>query len=219
MDVIYSVKHQKNHEELRYSLRSLKNVEHDKVFIAGDIPKWTQNIVALPKPKTGANRNKDVLQNLLSLVECPLVDEDILSMHDDFYILKPTDVQVYRGEAASSSTWGRASKATMALLKEIGCWRPISYEQHIPFRCEKTKLKVVLDMIDRYTDGNGGIYWRTIYGNYFNIGGRLTDDVKVRQHPVLSPRQTFVSSEDTTFQDHLRPLLEPLFPEKSIYEK
>lgn len=219
MDIIYSVAHQKTHEELRFSLRSLKNVEHNQVFIAGDIPKWTQNVVGLPKPQQGHHRGRDVLQNLLKIVNCSLVDEDILSMHDDFYILQPCSVGVYRGQRGSYSEWGAVSKKTMLVLKKLGCWGGYDYEQHLPFRCEKSKLKFVLDTIDKATDGEGGVYWRTVYGNYFKIGGEFHPDAKVNIRPTIRDDQLFLSSEDNSFGEHVKPVLEERFPEKSIYEK
>ena len=39
-DVVYCVKDDPDNEELRYSLRSLKNLPHQKVWIYGGGPKW-----------------------------------------------------------------------------------------------------------------------------------------------------------------------------------
>ena len=40
LDVVYCVKELITNEELRYSLRSLRNLPHRKVWIFGGCPKW-----------------------------------------------------------------------------------------------------------------------------------------------------------------------------------
>jgi hypothetical protein len=219
-DILYPLKHQEDHEELRYSLRSLKNLKHDKVFISGHIPDWTTMVIQCPKQKIINPRN-DVFWNIRRALDHPQMDEQITVFNDDMYVLEKMDtVGSFHGKEVGLSTWGSVSRPTMSILKSMGCWSAYSTEQHMPFMCEKTKLKYVLDMIlevepDRY----GSIYWRTIYSNYWKVKGEFALDVKVRTNPVIEAGQKFISSEETTFEKHLKPLLHKRFKGKSVYEK
>lgn len=53
MDLLYLVKKTITNEELRYSLRSLSNIKHDKVIIFGDLPDWvnTETVYYIPTEK------------------------------------------------------------------------------------------------------------------------------------------------------------------------
>lgn len=176
-------------------------------------------VVQCPKPKR-PKAYEDVFFNLKKCLENPGLKEEIVVLHDDMYILNPiTEIPIFRGREVQLSVWRSASSYTMEMLKKMGCWTGISYEQHLPFICEKSKLLYVLDKIYEQSSDYTKVYWRTVYGNYFKIGGELTQDVKVRKNPTLTPEQNFVSSEDTTFEQNLKVLLEPMFPNKSNYEK
>lgn len=219
-DFVYPLAHQTNHEELRYSLRSLSNIAHGKVFLGGHIPDWAINIVATPRKKEGISRHKDAFLNVRQQLDNPELGEELVIMNDDFFILKPiAEIPIYRGREVGYSTWRGASEATLKMMKKFGCWSGASYEQHLPFLCEKSKLIYVMDRIMEEAEDYGRVYWRTVYGNYYRIKGEQTQDVKVRINPKVLPGQMFISSEDTTFARHIGLYLQELFPEKSIYEK
>lgn len=219
-DVVYPVKHQKDHEELRYSLRSLSNFAHGRVFLSGDIPKWTKNIIEIPRPKDGINGHQNAFMNLREALDHPELSEEIVVMNDDMFFLRPiTEIPIYRGREVGFATWKAASVVTMQVMKKLGTWSGFSYEQHVPFVCEKSKLINILDSTREISDKYERAFWRTIYGNHYRIKGEMIDDVKVRVNPRLKENQIFVSSEDTTFEKHIGAYLKELFPEKSIYEK
>ena len=48
MDIVYPIKSTNENIELRYSLRSLQNIQHDRVFIIGDLPNFVQNVIHIP---------------------------------------------------------------------------------------------------------------------------------------------------------------------------
>lgn len=221
MDIVYPVKHQKNYEELRYSLRSLSNITHGKVLISGAIPKWTQNVLENPRDKDGINRHQNAFHNLREALDHPDLGEHLIIMNDDFFLLRPlTEIPIYRGREVGFATWKAASTMTLRVMKKLGCWSGFSYEQHVPFVCEKTKLIFILDKIKEISGGDfGRVFWRTTYGNYYRIKGETIEDVKVRVNPRLLPGQLMVSSEDTTFERHIGKHLAELFSNKSIYEK
>ena len=49
MDIVYVVRPGDENEALRYSLRSLANIPHRTVWIAGYRPKWCYGIVYVPR--------------------------------------------------------------------------------------------------------------------------------------------------------------------------
>ena len=44
MDIVYVVGENERNESLKYSLRSLKNIPHDDVYIIGHKPAWVKNV-------------------------------------------------------------------------------------------------------------------------------------------------------------------------------
>lgn len=220
-DCIYPVKEHKTNEELRYSLRSLKNYKHRNVFLGGHIPDWSTMVVQCPRKKQGYSNHQNAFNNLRTILDNPGLSENIVVFNDDFFILKPIDeIPIFKGREVGFSTWKAASKHTLEVMKKMGCWSGASYEQHLPFVCQKSKLINVLDTIKQEKpEDYGRVFWRTVYGNHYRIGGTFTQDVKVRRNVSIYPDQVFISSEDTTFEQHLKPLLEPIFPNKSNYEK
>lgn len=220
-DFIYPLKHQKSNEELRYSLRSLSNVSHGNVFLSGGIPKWVRNVTEIPRDKDGINRHQNAFLNLREALAHPDLSDEIVVMNDDIFFIQPiTDIPIYRGREVGFATWKAASVNTIKVMKKLGCWSGYSYEQHVPFVCDRTQLIYVLDKIREVcAEDYGRVFWRTVYGNFFRIKGEMVDDVKVRANPVLKPGQLLVSSEDTTFEKYIGKYLGEMFPEKSIYEK
>ena len=49
-DIVYVVRPGERNEELRYSLRSLSNLPHGRVWIAGYMPKWVTGVEHIPSP-------------------------------------------------------------------------------------------------------------------------------------------------------------------------
>ena len=54
MDIVYLIKvdPENDSEELRYSLRSLKNIPHQKVILVGEKPEWVTNVEFIPVAQT-----------------------------------------------------------------------------------------------------------------------------------------------------------------------
>jgi hypothetical protein len=90
MDIVYIYRHSRDDgRELRYSLRSLSNVPHGKVFIIGDKPKWTKGIVHVPASDPHGLKALNALHKITVACRDPRVSEDFVLMNDDFYVLKP----------------------------------------------------------------------------------------------------------------------------------
>ena len=83
MDVVYIFKEdaENNSEDLRYSLRSLRNLPHNKVFIAGDKPAWATNIRHIPVAQT-KTKGENWSMNLSATVKSLEVSDNFLMMND-----------------------------------------------------------------------------------------------------------------------------------------
>ncbi|MES2630541.1 MAG: hypothetical protein V4611_01150 [Patescibacteria group bacterium] len=240
MDVVYVVKYdpENNSEELRYSLRSLKNLPHGNVVIVGEKPDWVTNVTYIPVAQTKTKR-ENVTMNLLAAINSELVSDDFMLMNDDFFIMKELSempilnfgpladvIAYYNHRYPEGSEYISNMTKLYNLLIERGNERPMSYELHTPMILNKKNVQSL------YTEPKEPFYqFRTYYGNFFNIGGTSVRDVKVFTEPQhndarynSNPReylegQTFLSVTGGSFKrgvpgDFVREKLN----EKSIYE-
>lgn len=221
MDVV--VPYRKSYsDEIRYMLRSLKNIPHNEVYIIGDDPSFITNYI--PYPQTS-----DVAQNTLNIlnmaVNNPEISEDFIWIHDDTYILNPLEkLPVYhRGRYADildsykekhmSNYYTRRMNKTYNALIELGIKNPLCYELHIPFVINKTKWKDVSEHI------KPDLNKLSMYGNLNKIGGTKIADVKVRARNKV-PTGDFISTHDSTFGvNKAGRLVRRKFHEKSRYER
>ncbi|MEJ0072530.1 MAG: hypothetical protein WDN27_00310 [Candidatus Saccharibacteria bacterium] len=193
MDVVYLFKESEEHDsaELRYSLRSLKNVDHDKVFIVGEKPVWATNVEYIPVAQTGT-KGKNVARNLSVAVGTEAISEDFIMMNDDFFFMKPQSftgnlhwgplrdiIARYGVRYEEDTDYTRNMKQTLELLVSLGFDDPLCYELHVPMILNKTNMRRMRQEV------SGPIYqFRSFYGNYFNVGGVQIEDVKI----FLDPR-------------------------------
>lgn len=241
LDVVYLIKEdpENNTEELRYSLRSLRNIPHGKVVIVGEKPGWVTNVLHIPVPQSGT-KAQNVASNLAAAVDSRDITEEFLLMNDDFFIMRlMPDVPIlnfgdmkrviadYERRYPEGSDYISKMKRLYRALLDRGCDHPVSYELHIPMTVKKERIQSM-----RREIGSSPIYqFRTFYGNYWRIGGEATEDVKVFLQPQHNSSrynndpygymktQDFLSATGGAFRrglvgDYIR----SAFPERSIYE-
>lgn len=240
MDIVYLVKvdPDNNSEELRYSLRSLKNIPHGKVIIAGEKPDWVTNVTFLPVPQM-YTKPKNVGMNMRAAVESELVSDDFILMNDDFFFMKnilemPTlnfgpmseVIARYNQRYPEGSPYITNMIELYEYLQNHGHKKPISYELHTPMVLNKQNVKELWD------DIKGPLYqFRSFYGNYFKVGGQSVPDVKIfldgeHNDPryTMNPlayleNQTFLSVTGGSFKRGLPgEFVRSQFQEKSPYE-
>jgi hypothetical protein len=210
--------------ELRYMLRSLVNIEHDRVFIIGDRPILLQNVIYIPYAQT-----TDIAHNTFQIIkiacEDSRVSEDFILMSDDMFVMRKVESipvrhrgtyrDVINAYSAQKQRGFYVSRmiATSKLLERLGFRDPLCYELHIPFVINKEKwLDICPIMKDTYNK-------LSIYGNFYKIGGEAMEDVKVRTSREI-PRGDFISTFDTTFNTiPVGKYIRDTFPERSKYEK
>jgi len=240
MDIVYLVKNDEENdsEELRYSLRSLQNIPHDKVVIVGEKPDWATNVTYIPVEQN-KTKPENVAMNLSAAITSELVSDDFLLMNDDFFIMKSipempslnfgkiTDVVAdYLARYPEGSEYIDGMKTLHDILVDKGFSEPMSYELHSPLVLNKQNVASLHEKIE------GRLYqFRSAYGNYFPNNSVTVPDVKIfldathnapeyNENPsAYLERQTFLSATGGAFKrgpagDFVR----SSFPDKSPYE-
>lgn len=212
-------------QELMYALRSLKNLQHDKVFIIGDKPSWLSDKARHIRFR----QTMDIAANtlaIMNLAAChPEVSEDFIWMPDDVFVMRRVlasthhrgryaeILQAYKNRGIVSGYYIRRMQSTYSQLLRMGIKDPLCYELHIPFVVNKQMWNSVKDHIKK--DHNK----LSMYGNINKIGGTLMRDVKVRRKNWV-PSGSVISTHDATFgSNRAGELIRSTFRERSIYEK
>lgn len=230
MDIVYTLKDRYNGEELRYSLRSLGNVPHDKVFFVGGCPKWAANIIHIPTKQTGT-KYKNTTNNLKIACKDQRLSENFIYMNDDFFILEPIKTQelIYNNGTVQSvldiklkkyplgNPYFNGMAQTKDFLQELGISDPLSYELHIPFIFNKNKFLKMYEITG--VKEIPCFHKRTVYGNLYLKGGEFMKDVKIFMDSKFQPNELgkFLSCDDSGFQK-IGHFLNNKFPTKSKYE-
>jgi hypothetical protein len=227
MDVVYICRPGDN-EELRYSLRSLSNLDHGNVWVAGAAPDWYKGNL-LPVSQSGT-KYESARNNLRALCEDNRISDNVVLMNDDFFIVKPIEsVPVLHGgdvyakiarhtAYAPNSPYVALLWDTLHILAGRGVSTSLDYALHVPMVMDRAKLAALL--------GYAGSY-RILYGNMYAIGGDYSEDVKYHRLIANGPTpydfrngsSPFLSTSDSTFSTVRSALLNKMFPGKSEYEK
>lgn len=236
MDIVYTVKSAKVNEELFYSLRSIRNIPHDNVYVIGGCPynlnhkyiKWIPADTLETKYKT-TTHNLEIAANLEKL------SEDFIWMNDDFYILQKIEdpikeLNLNKGGLQESlddfikrngvcTAYMTGAEQTLDYLKTLGIHNPLSYELHTPFIYNKSRVKTMLAL-----EGIRKVpilYKRSVYGNMYYDNSVQVTDVKILRASIVDyaewDKRKFLSSSDITWV-RVKPYLEKRFKDKSIYE-
>lgn len=197
-------------QELRYSLRSISNLTNfdGDVFIVGESELWLKNVTYLPVKRLYGNPNVDVQKKLRAVVDDPRIPDEFILMMDDVYITeKIAAIDMHRGDLTGNNenTYQMSKLKTLEFLKNNVTETRFDYETHAPFICNKKRLSTVLDIVDGTI-----LQWRSIYGNIFEIGGELFEDMKTKSSKL--PPGSIISTQFYTDE------LDKLFPKESIYE-
>lgn len=236
MDVVYTIKYAKVNEELVYSLRSLCNIPHDKVYFIGGCPyNLNHRYITWIPAATLATKYKTTTHNLEIAANLPKLSEEFIWMNDDFYILQKikdpvAELNLNKGSLHDSlnefikrngicTAYMTGAEQTMSYMKTLGIQNPLSYELHIPFIYNKSCVKTMLALKDIRKVPI--LYKRSVYGNLYYHNSTKTTDVKILRASKVDytewDKRKFLSSSDITW-DRVKPYLEKKFKDKSIYE-
>lgn len=229
MDIVYilGTGSQWDNNEIRYSLRSLKNLPHRKVFVIGEKCDWfSDKIIHIPAKDPYQDKLKNAIHKLRIACRDERVSDDFILMNDDFYVLEKLDeVKYFHKGTLEQSIKNHPTKNgkyydTIVRTKELlnGGY---DYSMHYPFIYNKVKLLKILKEVSAY--GNQWLL-RTIYGNRNNVGGDERKDVKIKTAQGLRyflENETDVMSSDdkivlsSSFQNYIN----NKFPDICRYER
>lgn len=213
--------------ELRYSLRSLANMPHGKVFIYTSKPiKWLSNeVIQVPAEILSSNKFCRVNKKIELACRNEQISENFVLMNDDFFILKPIKTLPYYADAnkptlaarseGSNPLYGQQLKEAESCLMAAG--KPCTnFEMHMPLVVNKAKMLSTIKL--RPTNGAR----RSLYCNLNGCEPTLVNDCKLYDSLSLpDSNAAFCSSYMGSFyQDSpLQRWLEAEFSGKCIYEK
>lgn len=234
MDVLYTIKDGREfNEELIYSLRSLINIPHDRVFIVGGFPSDIKKseIIHIPTEQK-STKWRNSTSNLKTAILDDRLSDDFIYMNDDFFILKPIsepvkELNLHFGTMAAyydrlakkhaETPYMRGMLETSNLLINLGIKEPLSYELHIPFVFNKKHLKQMFSI--KGIDNINVLHKRSLYGNLYLKNSKFHSDVKIHTDKEFDTNKCdkFLSTNDLSFIK-IRPFLEAQFNKKSKYE-
>lgn len=220
LDIVYPYKATTDDFDLRYSLRSLANVEHGRVIIAGDKPKITgRNVVHVPVERC-KSRYQSSTANIVAAINQADIRGDFIVMHDDIFLLEPwAFTHEHRGTIAQYLAQGGAARnyrdhieATDFLLRDKGIESPLWFGLHTPTVYDAQRL---VAMVEGFV---GRKYLlRTLYHNLYPAPSQCVGDVKLYGWPgEVGP---VLSISDEVSQDAgFRAWIAERFPAPCRYE-
>lgn len=181
-DIIYVVRSGERNTPLRFSLRSLANIPHRRVIVAGYCPTWVRNVERVPVRRT-TNKFDSIEKNLRAAIAIDDLTDRVIYFNDDFFVMQPIDEMPVLNGGPSRSYSPRDEmrwryKKTLRLLGDSSDL--LRYDgTHVPLPLVVDEIRSVFDRMPP------GILWRTWYGNVAHLGGETTHDVKSRDGSVI----------------------------------
>lgn len=205
MDVVYVLKKAKNDcQELRYSLRSLINMKHKKVFIVWYNPSWVKNIIHIEAEDNLWTKYKNVINKYKIICDDERISEDFILMNDDIYILEKLEkLEIYKKCSL---------KEHLDYIKKINNWKwPYyevvhrvfelfpewdSYNTHTPMIYNKKKLKKLLEKYWDQEISIRSLYWNTYKIPASRLDNKKVSDCKIKDFQHEEVNKLFMSSND-----------------------
>ncbi len=216
MDVVYVCRPGQN-EELRYRLRSLRNLPHDKVVIAGGWPDWVRNVDTIAVERVGSK----YLQTTVNLrAALRRVGRQFYLFNDDFFVMQHMEMvpAMHRGNLRDVAStvgpdYGRRMREIADWL-EVQGFGALCYEVHAPMTLSRDRVSEILD-ISAPSPGRN-MHKRSIYGNIMGLGGTLVTDFKTTN----AEPWPFLSTNETIFtRKPVGEAIRSAFPDPSPYEE
>lgn len=221
MDVVYPYKRTPGDVELRYSLRSLSNMPHSRVIVAGESPRAKLNVTKVGVARA-PGRYEASTRNIFEAARQEVETDRFVVMNDDMFILEPWTfrhenrgtIEEYLGSGAPKGGYRRYTRSTWDILKAHGVADPLFFGLHTPTVYERSKL---IDLIKEF---NGKRYLlRTLYHNLFPQTSERREDVKVREWAGDPRQQDVLSISDGCARDpQFLAWIDVRFPDPSPYE-
>lgn len=220
MDIIIPYKATHDGFELRYAVRSIAHVPHDRLIVAGDDPglPGAEHVPVEPM----LDRYASSTANILAACRASTAAKVIVT-HDDIFVLRPwtfrhehrgTINEYLRGNRQSGSYRGW-TRATRDMLQAQGVDDPLCYSLHTPTVYDRENL---IALIEEYAGQH--YLLRTLYHNLYPQPAVRRDDVKVRRWVSPPADLDVVSISDAiAAKPAFRRWIHSRFPKPSSYER
>lgn len=218
--IVYPYKATPGDFELRISLRSLVNVQHEGVIIAGDVPRGLRNVMLIPVEADGTRFARSTA-NILAAAKSTNA-ATITVMHDDIFLLRPWTfrhenrgtMEEYLASGVASGEYRQHVIETMDILAAHGVKDPLWFGLHTPTVYNRENL---VDLIEDF-DGQRYLL-RTLYHNLHPQPSERREDVKVRGWFRPAADMDVLSISDSCARSvAFRRWITDRFPRKSVYE-
>lgn len=219
-------------QEFRYSLRSLANLPHGRVFAIGGAPDWfTGEVIRFPNQ---GNKWMTLMGKFAALAKLSDVSEVVYAMGDDFVIteakglLAPLYTNTLKaradnifGSRKATSLYGAVFRDTEDALRRLGAARFLNHQVHAP---QVIDMAVLRDLAPVLAGSPVPLGTASLVANLSDVTPvTLPYDWKVTSQDDLARwRQSnhgFLSTQDSSFHTSgAAALLRDMFPTPSPYE-
>lgn len=223
-DIVYFVKESAKNEELRYSLRSLVNFPHNRVYFYGGCPDGLNPDVHIRVNQDQPTKWANIFKMFKLACLNPHITDNFWLFNDDFFIMKPIkeEPNYYEGDLYKRvvtledthhgiTPYSQQLRYTLQELEGMGC-ETKNYAVHLPMLINKTNGQELCNIIN-------GPMIRCVYGNYFKIGGKDHRDCKIDSVKKLYTNGEYLSTNDKSFNGKVGEQIRNIFPDKCKYEK
>lgn len=222
MDIVYPYRESLDGLVFRFSLRSLQNLPHDRVFVIGDRPKWIQNVEYVRYPDAHKRASANSWFKLLKACMTD-VSQRFIFMDDDHLIMKPRkDIPYFsrgliKDIKPNKTDFYRDLKRTGELFDIAICYNKV----HAPIVYDKHK---VLKLIKRYPIVKSRCLHKSLYGNYYKCAHQIMGDCKARTWDQFETKlrmgDSIISTSPKVEADpRFKEALLRYFPKRSKHEK
>ena len=159
-DIVYFLKESKTNEELRYSLRSLKNFPYNKVWFYGGCPDGLKPDYHIRIRQDEENKWKNVNKMLRLACTNKFIRDKFWLFNDDFFVMteirNPTNYyngDLYKRIVTLENSYNRITPYSKLLrdcckeLESLGC-ETKNYTLHVPMLINKRKMLELLNVTD-----------------------------------------------------------------------
>lgn len=223
-DIVYFVKECRENEELRYSLRTLQNFPHRKVWFYGGCPKDLCPDHHVHVKQDCETKWQNVHKMLKLACNNTKITANFWLFNDDFFIMEKVEKPVnhYAGDLYKHivdlenkydgmTDYSKQLRVLAKELESLGC-KTKDYTLHVPMLFNKKKLLELFNISDCPM-------FRTLYANYANIGGTEMTDVKITSTERPYNGGIYLSTDDVSFTGLVGQQIKEKFPDRCKYER
>lgn len=231
-DIVYLIGPNEHNDQLRYSLRSLVNLPHSRVWVVGHCPRWVTGVQYLPVAQS-ASKHSNTWRNMEELARNG--PETFYLFNDDYFLLHPmNEIPVfnrgslderiaYYDRKPGLRAWAARGRHTRRAFERLG--RDLSglltYELHLPIPLARFQLAGAVEDLHRVRELEPRFYMkRTWVANWAQLGGSRSQDCKVHSKwGNATLRGSFLSTSDAAWSGSTGAALRIRFPNASPYEE